>query len=390
MTVKEVADHLHCDPKDVESMIRGLPSYRHFSRERLVHFDDLINFIKLVKKVILKKTKTNEPEEVKKIPKLKGSSEKPVGTITSKELADKIGCLTKDIKILVSYGLEVIVHARGYYIYPEKYDNFASQHPDLVASLAKNIQKPKKAGPERTSKEVSTKPAGFITGKEAGDILNLSPKEVKFLIEHGELIGLTHGRGFYLNPADVQAFKEQKNNINGQKKEIFPESEKIPEANHNSDQKAENTSDDHEELNQDHQDQEFNIQEDIQTSVPPLENDISEKFDNESNIVVQGPDNTPQDFDNDGEDKPIVYRIRTRKGYNNDLCCTVDEVMRTLNVNHETIRRWVLDKKIKIERIPRSSNNPRDPRIDIIIKFDDLKNFLSSQMPNTIVEARTR
>lgn len=389
MTVKEVAEYLHCDPEDVESMIRGLPSYRHFSRERLVHFDDLINFIKLIKKAILKEIKNDEPKKNQEPSNPKGAFQKPNGAITGSELAKEIGCSAEDIKTLADNGLKVLIHGRGCYINRKEYDNLASQHPDIVASLAKNIPKIKKVGPEGIIKEVPTKPVGYITGKEAGDILGLSPKEIKLLIEQGELIGLTHGRGSYLNPADVQAFKEQKNNINGQKKELLPESDKVPELNHNSNQKVENTSDYPSGIDPDHQNQD-NIKENIQLPVPCLENNISEKVNNESNIVVQESDNTPQDFDNNGEDKPMIYRIRTRKGYNNDLCCTVDEVMRTLNVNHETISRWVRDGKVKIERIPRSPSNPRDPKTDIVIKLDDLKNFLSSQLPNTILEAQTR
>lgn len=52
-------------------------------------------------------------------------------------------------------------------------------------------------------------PKGYLTGKEAGLILNLFPGEVKKLVIQKKLPGMTHGRGCYIKPEDVEAFKKK-------------------------------------------------------------------------------------------------------------------------------------------------------------------------------------
>lgn len=53
----------------------------------------------------------------------------------------------------------------------------------------------------------STRPDGFLTGKEVGLILNLSPDAVKLLVSQKALSGVIHGRGCYVEPESVENFK---------------------------------------------------------------------------------------------------------------------------------------------------------------------------------------
>jgi hypothetical protein len=50
----------------------------------------------------------------------------------------------------------------------------------------------------------------LITGKEAAKILNLFPSQVKDLIIQGELPGVTHARGCYVDPIGLENYKKKR------------------------------------------------------------------------------------------------------------------------------------------------------------------------------------
>ncbi|MFA5087333.1 MAG: hypothetical protein WC470_03480 [Candidatus Paceibacterota bacterium] len=141
------------------------------------------------------------------------SEEKGKEWLTVDEAAKELSCEPNDVQTLIG-GLPAAHHAtRGYIIHIDDLNSFRA----IINSINLKELIQRTAGPsditlnKDKSKEVAHRPEGYIIGKAVGELLGISSKEVKLLIQRDILPGVTHGRGCYVDPKDVEEFKKTHN-----------------------------------------------------------------------------------------------------------------------------------------------------------------------------------
>lgn len=393
MTVEEIATKYGCDQKDVEQMIKGLVAVEHPTLGLLIRHEDFLFFLGLFRHILLntkedrnlltqgqKNTNHSEPSKNENEPDQHSSGgkvyKKHPGEITGKEAADIIGCRVSDIKSIIErYGLKArSTRGNGHYINLEEFETFVANHQDLIDSL--KVQ---------ASVEVQTKPEGFITGAEAGAILGISPGEIKRLVIEKKLRGYTHGRGAYLDPAEVQKYKKLRDNHGGQpdsNSDVGASSNQgevkksgdgvvIPEPGSSSGAG-------------------LNLDQSINGENKYLGGKSDKAIQELQQSCDQGPPNNGASNSGLGDVEKFVT-VKVKNGtHPGQKVCSIEDIANQIGVARTSVQKWIEAKKVEPVQMRRDPTNPNDERTEIYIEVESLKKFLREDRKTSLTTQEVR
>lgn len=287
--------------------------------------------------------------------------------LTLSDVAQKLSCDESMVQALIE-GLPAAFHnKRGPIIHSDdlniflKIINSIIDHKKQPASNPIDVLQIKPRTFSKQDNERKLKKAkGLITGKEAAKTLNLFPGQVKDLIIQGELSGVIHARGCYVDPIGLEDYKKKTSQAN---QPIF---------NSGSVEKNKTQAEESREKNNT----------DLQKQNDCL--DSSEKFEPRPSIdaVVNVEQKIPLEINK-------VITVKARKGETNDQkVCSLKDLALAADVSLLTVRRWIDDKKLQTVEISDNKLGLDNQRKETFVTIDSLRSFMAEyrQTRVTLIE----
>jgi len=303
--------------------------------------------------------------------------------MTIKEVAQKLSCDENTVQSLIQ-GLPSAFHnTHGAIIHSEDLDIFLKIIKSILVDSDKNIVFPdQKNNPSQKNNDQKRrlKKDGFITGKEAAELLGFFPNQVKALVLQGELPGYTFAKGCYVDPAGVEIYKQN----------LIKKSEEKSLLKDSDSESTNQIVPKGKESNLKNPDLEKN-----NNSLKAVkEKEFFEPRPNESELkdskLTTNPISLIPDSDQEiSKDLDKVISIKARKGKNNgQKVCSLEDLALAASVSLSTVKRWIDDKKIQTVEIPDNKSSPFDQRMETFVTIDSLRIFMAQyrQTRITLIE----
>jgi len=315
MDIEAVQKLMGWGSEETDLLINGLsPLVARSSKGRIViNLSDLREYLVAIRKITkssfgeasppgkTKNTKKEKSPKKEKIPE-KEKDNKPM--LLGKEVAKKLNIKYKILrKLIKEHGLPAIIHGPGYYIDPDKLEEFLKENQELLQSL-----KPKK---EESAEPNAVGAAKDISQEEKGE--NAGKKDLIFL-------PLSSAAPVEIPSAEIPPATQNNEPIDKPAEGPIPDNSPIENKKAEEIAKPENSPP---------------TQNDVQND-PPAEPKDEDKSQNKDQ------NNNKKEEDKNKEDVQCSYVTikKTKHG------CKVDDVAMALNTSIQAPTRWINDKKV--------------------------------------------